>query len=83
VPILDKKGRIISVLAGSPRSEGWNSLNLRVTKLMTGVSKSNLFSRTMGVHRRGRYSFLAVGISFGGGQTVGPLLQNCCKETPS
>ncbi|GLB42484.1 hypothetical protein LshimejAT787_1104990 [Lyophyllum shimeji] len=65
-PLLDAAGRVVAVLAGRPRDRGWDETivaaerEIRRARLQTSAAgKSN---------RRGKFSALATGISFGGGQ---------------
>jgi hypothetical protein len=70
MPILDKLGRIIAVLAGRPHHDSWNDVNEKVSKIIELVRSMCKFPKKAKVHRRGKFPAMAIGISHGGGQKV-------------
>ncbi|KAH9857662.1 hypothetical protein C2E23DRAFT_719904 [Lenzites betulinus] len=67
--LLDKAGRVFAVLAGAPRDDvGWKQVNEDVQKLFDGVRSSYKFNPKNTSHRRGDYTAITAGISYGGGQ---------------
>lgn len=66
VPITDKDGRVIAVLAGQPDDPGWDEVHQSAADSLDACRGK----MKQGTHRRGRYPMLSSGISFGGGQTV-------------
>jgi hypothetical protein len=73
--IVDSKGRIVAVLVGQPEDPEWVSVIGDAAKVMQGVQQQgvdmDLFSDKCLDHRRGEFLAIPVGVSFGGGQTVG------------
>ncbi|KAK0237084.1 hypothetical protein EDD85DRAFT_770799 [Armillaria nabsnona] len=72
IPIMDKEGRVIGVLAGQPDDPGWDEVHQSTTDLLD-ASHGKM---KQGTHRRGRYPILSSRISFGGGQTFPQNLHN-------
>ncbi|KAH9848279.1 hypothetical protein C2E23DRAFT_739954, partial [Lenzites betulinus] len=66
--LVDKSGRVIAVLVGQPRDEsGWAKLNDDVQLLFEDARASCEVGSTL-AHRRGEFTSLTAGISYGGGQ---------------
>ena len=71
--IVDDQGRIIIMLCGRPRGGDWDSVVKEMTRVMLrGGGQANVGPTGLS-HRRGRYSALSLGVSYGGGQTVGTV----------
>ncbi len=70
IPVADDEGRVITVLAGQPEDPDWESVHTSASDLLEQSRGKCTFSQKQWKHRRGCYSALSVGISFGGGQTV-------------
>jgi hypothetical protein len=68
--ILDSQGRIIAILAGHPIDDKeWDKICRQAAqKLEEARSKLGMSSNPAG-HRRGKFSTLGTGFSYGGGQT--------------
>jgi hypothetical protein len=69
MPIVDKQGRIIGVLGGSPDDPTWSNVHQQAAQEIESSRDQCHFSKKQKVHRRGRYSALASGISIGPGGT--------------
>lgn len=73
--ILDKEGRIIATLVGQPADPEWGHVIEDAANVMQEVQQLgaavDLFSDSSLDHRRGEFLAIPVGVSFGGGQTVG------------
>ncbi|KAG6835935.1 hypothetical protein H0H93_013186 [Arthromyces matolae] len=67
-PILDRSQRIVAVLAGQPRDNGWFQALARATSLMEDVRQRGDFSPESINHSRGRFPTLASGYAHGGGR---------------
>ena len=81
-PILNKDGQVIAVLAGRPTNEdkkSWKALHDIAYNAMKSARKNAYFASNT-LHRRGKFSALVTGASFGGGQKVGlcEALAECC-----
>ncbi|KAF7972007.1 hypothetical protein HWV62_19295 [Athelia sp. TMB] len=70
IPILDRKGRIFGVCAGSPSDAGWGAVHQEAAELIRAASRECRFPKGCNAHRRGDFPALAKGVSFGGGQKV-------------
>lgn len=68
--ILDKKGRVIALLAGRPSDPSWDHVASEAYAAMTHAAKEANFGVKQTVHDRGKFATMAVGVSFGGGRTV-------------
>lgn len=65
--IVDQEDRIITILAGRPQGQDWDGVQMGMsTELQSAASAI----RGAGEERRGKYTSLSVGISYGGGQMV-------------
>jgi hypothetical protein len=74
-PIADTQKRIVAMLGGMPRAEeGWMGVCAQAEADLATVRSRCTFSSQQKCHRRGEFPALAIGISFGGGQKVLPLL---------
>ncbi|KAL7279948.1 hypothetical protein ACG7TL_006359 [Trametes sanguinea] len=67
-PILDKSDRVFAVLAGRPRDASWDSINGELQKLFDITRDAYQLSSQQVSHRRGPFSAITCGISYGGGQ---------------
>ena len=72
--LLDKARRIFAVLAGRPDDPSWDMSMKRVASLMTHCRiagrRDGAFAGDPDVHRRGSFTAMPTGVSFGGGQKV-------------
>ena len=68
--IVDKDGRIIAVLAGSPNDADWASVHRSAYAALQTARRRCRFPKKTTTHRRGNFPALSAGISFGGGQKV-------------
>jgi hypothetical protein len=75
-PIVDKEGRVIAVLAGSPSDPGWAELQRSAAFKLEECRKLCKFTGKLADNRQGDFPALAQGISFGGGQTIPKNLNN-------
>ncbi|KAJ7136896.1 hypothetical protein C8R44DRAFT_608196 [Mycena epipterygia] len=70
--ILDAHGRIIAILLGRPEDPAWDTVVCEAWKAMSRARRagntSGAFKAKDSNHRRGQYTALAAGVSFGGGQ---------------
>ncbi|KAJ6600899.1 hypothetical protein B0H10DRAFT_2082626 [Mycena sp. CBHHK59/15] len=72
--ILDARGRIVAILIGRPEDPDWDEEMHRARR--KGM-RHRVFKSARPLHRRGRFSVLAAGVSFGGGQKrPGNLVNN-------
>ena len=82
IPIVDKTGLTVSILAGSPADAEWPLLHLQacntVAKLRPLCTPRKGKKR---VHRRGAFVALRCGISHGGGQVQPKNLENTPSDT--
>lgn len=73
--VIDSMKRIIAVLVGHPNDPEWYQVVSDSTKLMQEVQREGMelgvFLEKYVSHRRGDFLALPVGVSYGGGQTVG------------
>ncbi|OSD08126.1 hypothetical protein PYCCODRAFT_1358115 [Trametes coccinea BRFM310] len=67
-PILDREGRVFAVLGGCPRDSGWSDVNDDVCRICEEGRAAYAATSQQASHRRGNYTAVSVGISFGGGQ---------------
>jgi hypothetical protein len=70
-PIIDKKGRVIAALCGHPDDPTWELTHLEAAALMRQAQRRIRRTKKNSKHRRGHFTALAAGVSFGGGQKVG------------
>lgn len=73
IPILDCKDRTFAVLVGSPKSEDWPEVMEDICTKLNGAREELVGSAEASkppVNRRGCFTPLASGISYGGGQKV-------------
>ena len=73
-PILNGAGQVIAVLAGRPVDEDdktWQALHDAAYDAMEAARIIASFTKKQRSHRRGEFSALVTGSSFGGGQKVG------------
>lgn len=68
--IVDREGRVISVLAGTPRDPNWGSLMKELEEAIGQAQEKMTFSKKQKEHVRGVFPSVSVGSSFGGGSKV-------------
>ncbi|KAJ7471711.1 hypothetical protein B0H11DRAFT_1695346, partial [Mycena galericulata] len=82
--IVDVHGRIIAVLLGRPEDEDWDHVVADAFQVMDRVRRagrrSGAFRTRDSVHRRGHFTHLTSGVSFGGGQSHPGNLVNSRKR---
>jgi hypothetical protein len=72
-PVLDSVKRVIGVLAGRPAGDEWQGrVNVEATQALDSARERLHFKKEEIHHRRGPFPATDWGISFGGGQEVGP-----------
>ncbi|PBK63847.1 hypothetical protein ARMSODRAFT_893855, partial [Armillaria solidipes] len=69
VPVTDRDGRVIAVMAGQPDDPNWDHVQEEAAERMETSRKECKFSPDQRAHRRGQFAALSYGISYGGGQT--------------
>lgn len=70
-PIVDREGRVITVLAGRPRDPTWDSVATDAAEAIRTAGEQLQFPHDQTSHRRGdTFTAGAFGYSYGGGQTV-------------
>ncbi|KAJ7752162.1 hypothetical protein B0H16DRAFT_1317876, partial [Mycena metata] len=69
-PILDRHSRIIAVLAGQPDNPNYRAATDAAFAAMRNASKSTCFPAEMKKHRRGLFTAVNVGFSYGKGQST-------------
>ncbi|KAL6309253.1 hypothetical protein BKA93DRAFT_821580 [Sparassis latifolia] len=75
--LLDQEEHIVAVLAGRPDDAGWDGVIDDATRLIADIGKACIFTDEQMYHRRGKFPALAMGVSYGGGQTApGNLLHS-------
>ncbi|KAJ6631937.1 hypothetical protein B0H10DRAFT_1975532 [Mycena sp. CBHHK59/15] len=79
--ILDARGRIVAILIGRPEDPDWDEVVDEAVREMHRARRKGMrhrvFKSARPLHRRGRFSVLAAGVSFGGGQKrPGNLVNN-------
>ena len=72
-PIINKVGRIIAMLCGYPDDPDWESVHVEAADTMRRAQCRIRRTKKNSRHRRGNFTALAAGVSFGGGQKVGAL----------
>lgn len=74
--VLDVANRILVPLAGRPQTTDWSKVVHDATAAMNAVrlrgEKLGVFTAGDKAHRRGRFTPVSCGVSYGGGQTVSP-----------
>lgn len=70
MPILDNAKRVIGICAGIPEGSDWGRVNRDASSAIETAHSACMFADADLKHRRGDFPALAVGASFGGGQTV-------------
>ncbi|TFK61702.1 hypothetical protein BDN72DRAFT_777948, partial [Pluteus cervinus] len=75
--ILDDQDRIVAVLVGRPRDPEWGEVMVDAARTCTQVreagERDGLFKDEHTSHRRGDFTAISLGASYGGGQTVRDL----------
>ncbi|TFK60791.1 hypothetical protein BDN72DRAFT_778955, partial [Pluteus cervinus] len=70
--ILDKDGRITTILVGAPDDSNWDSVITRCEEVMNGVRENGvnaeIFTKDHQKHRRGNFVAVPLGVSHGGGR---------------
>lgn len=69
-PILDQHGRVFAVLAGRPRDNGWDEVNAQLQEILETTREAYRPQPKQTNHRRGAFTAVSCGFSYGGGQTV-------------
>ncbi|OSD07574.1 hypothetical protein PYCCODRAFT_1358578 [Trametes coccinea BRFM310] len=67
-PVLDRNGRVFAVLGGQPRDQSWADINRSMCRLFEEGRTAYTATTQQTWGRRGDYTAVNVGISFGGGQ---------------
>ena len=67
IPIVDKEGRVIALLAGRPADENWDEVQEAAAALLEKI-RSDCPEFDDGCHRRGDFPTLRCGVSHGGGR---------------
>lgn len=75
-PIVDKNNRIFAVLAGQQNDSSYADAADEALELIMLEGEQAAFARGEKSHRRGQFPALAVGISYGKGQTQPMNLRN-------
>lgn len=79
IPVTDEDERVITAICGGPGDPTWKSAcavaadNIEATRGRLRASASNY------KHRRGDFLAMAHGVSYGGGQKVGPCIGLCLQ----
>lgn len=68
MPIIDRDGRLVAILAGHPADKTWPDVSRQAGKALEKAGQNR--STKEKVQRRGFFSSLLCGISYGGGQRV-------------
>lgn len=68
--VVDREGRVISVLAGTPRDPNWGALMKELGEAVGKAREEMTFSKKQKEHVRGTFPSVSVGTSFGGGSKV-------------
>ncbi|KAF7984935.1 hypothetical protein HWV62_9851 [Athelia sp. TMB] len=76
MPILDRNKRVIGVCLGRPEASDWGAVIHEASCAILAASCLCTFAPDDLHHRRGGFPALAVGASYGGGQTVPGNLKN-------
>ncbi|KAJ3730736.1 hypothetical protein C8R42DRAFT_637406 [Lentinula raphanica] len=81
-PVLDKTGRIITVLAGKPQDSKWGTLTEELEEQVRSARKNMTFSKKQRSNKRVSGPSVSMGTSFGGGsQAPGTMafygVENC------
>lgn len=72
-PIIDMVGRIIAMLCGHPDDPEWESVHVEAADTMRRSQRRIRRTKKNSKHRRGNFTALSAGVSFGGGQEVSAL----------
>ncbi|KAF8188435.1 hypothetical protein K438DRAFT_1486852, partial [Mycena galopus ATCC 62051] len=75
-PLLDSHGRIFLVLAGQPTADGYSAAATRAYEFMKAKSVGERFPQSLRHHRRGLFTAMNVGLTYGKGQLVPTWLDN-------
>ncbi|KAL7278946.1 hypothetical protein ACG7TL_006778 [Trametes sanguinea] len=67
--LLDKEERVIGALVGRPRDEAWGTVVSEASSVLEAARSTLYGNAAPTAHRRGCFSLVASGISYGGGQT--------------
>ncbi|KAJ6486954.1 hypothetical protein C8R45DRAFT_824927, partial [Mycena sanguinolenta] len=67
-PLIDKRGRIIAVLAGQPQDARYRDAAKRAFEAICDAGNEARFPASMRSHRRGLFAAVNVGLSYGKGQ---------------
>jgi hypothetical protein len=76
MPILDREGRLVAILAGRPTDESWPEMTRQgAEELEEARGRCHIPAKSRR-HRRGQFVALRCGVSHGGGQKVPGNLKN-------
>ena len=76
MPVLDREGRLVAILAGCPSDDSWPDLSRQAAEMLEEARGRCKIPAKASRHRRGHFTALRCGVSHGGGQ-IGPgNLQN-------
>ncbi|KAJ7196694.1 hypothetical protein GGX14DRAFT_375892, partial [Mycena pura] len=78
-PIVDRSGRVIALLGGSPRDPAWDDVEKEAQEAIVHAEAKIKFTAKQKTHRRGPSPAVTKGLSHGGGQTEPGLLSNTAK----
>ncbi|KAH9885130.1 hypothetical protein C8Q73DRAFT_652558 [Cubamyces lactineus] len=67
-PILDRQDRVFAVLGGRPRGDNWSTVNPSMQRIFQECKTAYSANSQQTNHRRGDFTAINVGISYGGGQ---------------
>ncbi|KAF8121002.1 hypothetical protein EV363DRAFT_1406672 [Boletus edulis] len=78
--LVDEEDRIITVLAGRPLGDDWDEVHAEISTLLHDAGPK--VGKPRKQERRGDYTSLSFGVSYGGGQRApGNLVQGECSRT--
>lgn len=69
-PLVDPNGYIFPVLAGMPADPSYSTATTTAFKKFKAAGEVEAFGAQESVHRRGQFSALPFGVSYGNGQVV-------------
>jgi len=80
IPLVDREGRIVAILAGHPDDPNWVVLHLHAADCLEEARKQGGEERKKCSARRGEFKTMRCGVSHGGGQTQPRNLSNTPKD---
>ena len=69
-PLVDSEKRAVGVMGGMPKDVHWDDLQLEAAHEIENARTLLSFKDKETHHRRGDFPAIAVGVSYGGGQSV-------------